>query len=275
MTVDCEWIERNLEGLFSGHLTEEESRVARRHIEGCEACQREIRGLNAIDPLIKQHFRRQVQIACQIPRVNRARAVSFSGAAVALVIVLLFVVLRSPQANTVGTALPEAAQSGATASVETSPAVKDDTVSPVERSKPTLEPDQIQKAKPPATPAVTADSPEFLVTDPAGYTHSLEEYRGHVLVIAIWSAREKEQVANFERLYKIYGTNAKFRFLGVTSERQAKPRDFTFPVVYNQGSKLFGAQLGEFVVVGPMGSIELRGSLVKDYETLRKTLQGR
>src|SRR5262245_35444180 len=99
MTVDCEWIERNLEGLFSGRLTEEESRIARRHIEGCEACQREIRGLNAIDPLIKQHFRRQLQVARQTPRVNRVRAMSFSGAAVALVAVLLFVGLREPQAN--------------------------------------------------------------------------------------------------------------------------------------------------------------------------------
>jgi hypothetical protein len=166
-------------------------------------------------------------------------------------------------------------QSGANASVESVPPVKDEVETPVERAKPTVPPDQAPNAKPIVAPPVTPNSPDFVVTDAAGYEHTLQDYRGHVVVIAMWSARQLETASNFERLYKAYGTNPKFRFLGVTNERQKKPTNLTFPVVYNQGSKLFGAQPGEFVVVDPMGSVQLRGLLVKDFDALRKALQAK
>jgi hypothetical protein len=272
MTVDCEWIERNLEGIFCDRLSPEDSQVARMHIESCAPCQREVRAMNAIDPLVKRHFRRELQVAQQRLRVNKARALGLSAAAVAIVTVLLFVGLGSPQTNSRTPITSQPPQSGATAAVESTPSVKDEAGTAVARSKPTTQPDQVQNPKSIAAP-VTANSPEFVVTDVAGYQHTLQDYRGHVVVIAIWSPRQIEPAANFERLYKAYGTNPKFRFLGVMNERLKKPANLTFPVMYNQGSKLFGAQVGEFVVVDPMGSIELRGSLVKDFETLRKTLQ--
>ena len=94
-------------------------------------------------------------------------------------------------------------------------------------------------------------------------------------MIGLWRPDQAGPASNLDRLYKAFGSNPKFRFLGVTNERNAKPNNLTFPVVYNQGSKLFGAQPGDFVLLDESGSIELRGSLVKDFENLRKTLQGK
>jgi hypothetical protein len=284
MTVHCEWIERNLEGIFCDGLSAEDSQVARMHIESCVSCQREVRALNAIDPLVKRYFRRELQVARRPRHVNTVRAFGLSGAAVAVFAVLLFVGFRSPQTNSLAPIASQPPQSGGTVSVESIPPVKDEartpeneTETPVERSKrtkPIPQPDQVPNPKL-VVPPITPTSPEFVVTDAAGYQHTLQDYRGHVVVIAIWNARQMEPALNFERLYKAYGTNPKFRFLGVTNERQKKPTNLTFPVVYNQGSKLFGAQVGEFVVVDPTGSIEFRGSLMKDLEALRKTLQAK
>ena len=41
MTVDCQWIEKNLEALSCDRLNEEEVRLAKAHIEACESCRTE------------------------------------------------------------------------------------------------------------------------------------------------------------------------------------------------------------------------------------------
>jgi hypothetical protein len=66
----------------------------------------------------------------------------------------------------------------------------------------------------------------------------------------------------------------KFRFVGVSNARVEKPANATFPVFYNQGSKVFGARSGEFVLLDQNGGVLLRGSLTKDIENLRETLHG-
>jgi hypothetical protein len=70
-----------------------------------------------------------------------------------------------------------------------------------------------------------------------------------------------------------YGSNARFRFLGISNESLAKPANATFPVFYNQGSKLLGAQSGEFVMLDENGSVLLHGSLLKDIDELQRVLQ--
>jgi len=57
------------------------------------------------------------------------------------------------------------------------------------------------------------------------------------------------------------------------SERQPKPTNTTFPLAYNQGSRLFEAAPGDFVLVNETGSVQLRGSLVKDFDKLQKALK--
>jgi len=271
MIVDCEWIERNLESLFCDTLNSEQSQLAREHIETCESCRREVVSLKAIDGLVKQNFRRELATARRPRAVNKARVFGVSGAALAMVAVLLFVALRLPQTNPVAPAL-QPPPPVPTVVVEPAP-IKEEPGPLPKLAKPTPEPDRQLPRNSGVVVPVTPDSPEFLVTDPAGYSHTVDEYRGHVVVLGVWNRSQLEPTSNFERLYKTFGANPKLRFLGVANERLTKPAGLTFPVLYNQGSKLFGAKPGEFVLLDPMGSVKLRGSLVGDFESLRRALE--
>lgn len=275
MTVDCQWIEKNLEALFCDGLNEDEKRLARAHIEICPACGREVQALHAIDPLVKTHFRRELAIARR-PRVaNTARIFGLSGAAVTVIAILLFVVFRAPQTNPSFTPAPAPPQTASAPATEAPPTAKENPDAEAERAKPVVGGDRVEGAKPVVSPPVPPDAPEFMVTDPAGYSHTADEYRGRVVVVGVWSPDQTEAVANLERLYKAYATNPGFRFLGVAKDRVTKPVNATFPVVYNQGSKLFGAQPGNFVLLNENGSVELRGSLVADFDALRSALQAK
>ena len=94
-------------------------------------------------------------------------------------------------------------------------------------------------------------------------------------MIGVLNAGQPDVASNLESLYKTFGSNSKFRFIGISNDRQARLVNTTFPVTYNQGSKLLGAQPGEFVLLDEAGMIQLRGSLVRDFETLRRSLQER
>jgi hypothetical protein len=274
MTVDCQWIEKNLEALFCDRLNEEESRLARSHIDNCAACGREARALNAIDPLIKSHFQRELEIARR-PRVfHRARVFGLAGVAASVAIVLFLVLIRPTNSTSVVT--PTAGFPTETPVVSNEPTrpVKEEDAIEIKRAKP--EPSSpVDRKRQPPLPPVTANSPDFLVTDPAGYSHTLDEYRGRVVLIAVWSQNQTESIANIERLHRANSTNPKFRLIGVSTARQPKPANTTFPIFYNEGSKLFGAQPGEFVLLDENGTAELRGSLTKDVENLRKILQSK
>jgi hypothetical protein len=266
MTVDCQWVENNLEALSCDSLDADTSGLARKHIESCGSCRKEVEALNAIDPLIKKHFQRQLEIARQPRTVQRGRLVGLSAAAVAIAAVLLFVTLPGPKPIPLTPVQPQIAPA---ASVETPAApVKSNGTGEVDRTKPAPAPNKPIDSQPPAQTVVTEDAPDFLVIDAAGYSHTLDDYRGHVAVIALLNQEQGEATANFDNLYKTYGANPKFRFLGVTGSHSAKRANTTFPLVYNQGSKLFGAHAGEFVVVDERGSIVLRGSIVKDFKSL-------
>jgi hypothetical protein len=272
--VDCQWIEKNLEALFCDRLNEEESRLARSHIDNCAACGREARALNAIDPLIKSHFQRELEIARR-PRVfHRARVFGLAGVAASVAIVLFLVLIRPTNSTSVVT--PTAGFPTETPVVSNEPTrpVKEEDAIEIKRAKP--EPSSpVDRKRQPPLPPVTANSPDFLVTDPAGYSHTLDEYRGRVVLIAVWSQNQTESIANIERLHRANSTNPKFRLIGVSTARQPKPANTTFPIFYNEGSKLFGAQPGEFVLLDENGTAELRGSLTKDVENLRKILQSK
>jgi hypothetical protein len=153
--------------------------------------------------------------------------------------------------------------------------IKIDEPAEIERAKPTPESSPVPDRRPENASIVTSNSLDLLVTDPAGYSHNLSEYRGHVVVIGVWNADQPDSISNFERLYKANADNSKIRFLGVATRRQRKPANTTFPIFYNEGSKLFGAQSGEFVVLNENSTILSRGSLVKDFDRLAKSLRGR
>jgi hypothetical protein len=277
MTVDCQWVEKHLEALFSEELAEQESRAARAHIESCESCKAETQSLIAIDPVIKSYFRRELEIARRPQVIHKGRVFGLSTAAVVVVALLLMIVIRTPQ--------PPAAvapPSGSVANVPAppteppTPTIKQNDQTSPQLAKPTPEPAAAaDRVRPISSTPVTSNSPDFLVTDPAGYSHTLADFRGHVVVVGVWSRNQSESIANLERLYKSFATNPKIRFVGVPGDRQSKPDKTTFPVLYNQGSKLFGAKPGEFVLLDENGTVESRGSLVKDIDSLTKTLRGK
>ncbi|HLH32663.1 MAG TPA: hypothetical protein VKY31_15795 [Terriglobia bacterium] len=275
--LDCQWIENNLEALFCDRLEPEQDRLARAHIESCESCRREVQAMNAIDPLVKTVFNQNLEEARR-PRVAHAgRAIGLSAAALAIVAILLVVVLRTPQTTLPAApvapsvaqqpVVPETPQPAQVKSPETTPAA--DRAKPVDQPVRRRTPDLAFGAKAPAS----NNAPEFLITDQAGYARKLDDFRGHIVVVALWSGASQEAVSNLERLYQALGSNPKFRFLGISNERLFKPTGTTFPVFYNQGSKLFGIRSGEFALLDENGAVILRGSLTKDFESLQKTVQ--
>jgi hypothetical protein len=274
MTVDCRWVEKNLEGLFCDQLSSEENRAARTHIENCTSCRTEVDALHAIDPLIRNYFRRQLAAATRTHAVPTRRMLVIRVAAVAAVALLLVVLLRTPQITTVLAPVEPAVEDMPVVSAEMPPPVKAETQPDVIRAKPSAGPGAADRR--PVVPApITATAPDFLVSDPAGYAHTLEEYRGQVVIVGVWSSDQPEAAEAMERLYKAHAANPKVRLIGVSHLQEVRPAGMTFPVLYNRGSRLLGAEPGEFVVVSEDGIVELRGSLVKDFDSLRSALENR
>jgi hypothetical protein len=274
MSIDCQWVEKNLEALFCDGLNADEARLARTHIENCANCRTEVAALNAIDPLVKKYFQQQMT-AARVPQRAR-RSVIFGTAAAAIVALLLVALtLRAPEVNIINPpAGPTIVQTNAPPSVGMPEAVKTETAPDTARAKPEPAPpaDALPQAR---VVAPDQSAPEFVVADVAGQSNTLNEYRGRIAVIGVWGADQPEATANFEVLYKTLSSNTKLRFVGVTNAGVVRARNTTFPMVYNQGSRLLGLQPGEFAVVDERGSIELRGSLVKDFDNLRQLLQGK
>jgi len=287
--MDCQWVDKNLEAIFSDALAAEESRQARAHIQSCEHCRKEVQALIAIDPVIKKYFQAQLSRAL---RAGGAPAVSRRGrpawgvrvAAVAIVAIVLVVLLRTPQVNNGPQPVSVQSQAAPIPSADAPSIVKDDAAVENERTKPSTSGrggrDSQRAGAPGEGPVSTssvsapdANPPAFLVTDPAGYSRSLQDYRGFNVLIGVWSPDQVESVSNLERLYKAFGTNPKFRLIGVSNQRAPKPANTTFPIFFNQGSRLLDTKSGEFVLLNEAGGVRLRGLLAGDFETLSKILR--
>ena len=278
--MDCRWVENHLEAIFCDTLAEEETRLAREHIENCAACRSEVQSLMAIDPLIKKYFHAQVARAVRAGDAP-ARGIwrsrwSLQAAAVAVVAVVLILLFRIPQPNDVQTTV-SVQTAAAPASVDGPSIDKKDSAEPNERAKPSA--DRLAETEVSGRSTVlsptpdTTNAPTFLVSDPAGYSHSIQDYRGFKTFIGVWSPEQPRSIAALERLYKTFGSNPALRFIGVSPQRSSKPPNTTFPVFSNQGSRLMGAKPGEFVLLNEVGSVTLRGLLAEDFETLSKALR--
>src|SRR5215831_3926384 len=147
MNVNCQWIETNLESLFCDTLTEEESRLARAHIEDCTSCRKEAQALNAVDPVIKNYFRHELEVARRPRFVHKGRVFGFSTAAGALVIVLSLLVLRTPQ--------PAPLTAPVALAPTVPPVPQPNTPAPIKQN----DPGEVQRAKPSAEPSAPADRP--------------------------------------------------------------------------------------------------------------------
>jgi hypothetical protein len=115
-----------------------------------------------------------------------------------------------------------------------------------------------------AAPADAGPAADFRVMDPAGYSQTLEDFRGRILLFGVLNGEQPQTAANFQRVYEAFGANTRLRILGVSVQRQAKPPNTTFPIAYNQGSRLLGAASSQFLLVDEAGSVRFRGSLAEE-----------
>ena len=279
MKVDCQWIDKNLEALFCGTLSPQDQERAHEHIGSCGTCGKEVAALNSIDPMVKKYFQAEFDrvlrgSAVDMRHVARGRLIAVSTGTVIAASLLVALVLLTSHLNRMDRSIPATPEVNSSESSATQLPSKTTDSTTVERTKPT-ESAPVDHPQPHRTEATTAtqNAPDFLVSDPAGYSRTIADYRGYIFVIGILDSSQLESAANLERIYKAFNSNAKFRFLGVASDRQSKPANITLPIAYNHGSKLFGARPGDFVLLDETGSILLRGSLTKDLDGLQKTLQ--
>ena len=212
--MDCQWVENHLEAIFCDNLGEQENRLARAHIESCAACRNEVQALMAIDPVIKKYFRAQLAQAVRAgdaPARGRTRyRWSLQVAAVALVAIVLVVLLRTPQADHVQSPVPVQTAAVPAVPVDAPSVNKNDAAVQNERTKPAADfagqPEAtLRSAAVPSTP--DANAPAFLVSDPVGYSHSIQDYRGFKMLIGVWSPDQPQSIASLERLYKTFGSN--------------------------------------------------------------------
>ncbi len=279
MRIDCQWVSTNLEAISCDSLGAEEARLVRDHIQDCAHCRSEIESLEAIDVVIKKYVRHQMAVAHSPgrPRV----AWGYVGAAAAVAIALVMAV--SLQLQPGPASLPPAPDQSVTAPApaENPGLDKDSESTATLRAKP-------EEAGPaagaasggPAAAAAAAaagpdasGAPEFVITDPAGYSRTLEDYKGYVLFFGVWQPTQPEAIANIERVYKTFGSNTRLRIVGISNQREANPANTTFPLFYNQGSRLLNAVPGEFVLLDQTGAVRLRGSLLTPPDNLMKVLR--
>jgi hypothetical protein len=124
-------------------------------------------------------------------------------------------------------------------------------------------------------PIVPLDAPKFAVIDPSGYATGLQDYRGHIVLIGIWSADQPEAAQNLQRVYQAFGTRRELRILGVSRRNQDRLPGTTFPIVFNNGSRLLEVQNSEFVVIDKDGREQMRGSLAGDVKVLIPQIRAR
>jgi hypothetical protein len=278
MNTDCQWIDKNLEAFFSGTLSQEDQHRAQHHIANCGQCGKEVAALNSIDPLVKRYFDSELRRVQQEPprRIAKVRLAAVSSVALLAACLLFAIALHNSRSDSnASSAVPIQAANSPSQPADTVVSAKtSDREATAERTKPADSTANVTVQAPRAAAAPDSNAPDFMVIDPAGYSRTLSDYRGYVFVLSILNRDQRDVISHFEQLYKQFGSNRKFRFLAVSSDRQIRmPNTTTFPVAYNHGSKLFGALPGDFVLLDETGALRLRGSLVKDFERLQKTLQ--
>jgi hypothetical protein len=255
--MDCKWMNAHFEAYCCNRLSPHDEGIADSHIQSCEACQEELRGLNAIDPMIKELFRQRLAAASARRTAPSRRFVPAAAGAALAAAAIALVLLFNPGSETPD---PQAVPAQAQSAQQTVP--KDDGPAAIDRAKPDEAGAPLSSAAATGTNS-NAAAEAFAVIDPAGYVRRLEDYRGYVLVFGVWSPDQPQAAANLEEIYRTFARDTRFRLIGVSSRREPAP-DVIFPVVYNSDSRLLGARESEFVVIDAGGAERLRGSLLTD-----------
>jgi Putative zinc-finger len=261
--MNCQWLNSKLESYFCDGLSEEDRQVFQKHMASCEDCRQRVESLKEIDPLVREVLQRRLAIARMAAQSNprpRLFKLGMGAAGLAAAVVLLLVVGLRFAEDTPIPPPPVAIQPPPVQQLP--PEVKKD---PSPESNPSLtKPKDGTPAKPAPQPQLDSplpDGPDFAITDAAGYTATLETYRGRVLLFAVVSADEKAAIANLQQLYDAFGSNPGIRVFAVARHREDQFNGVSFPVFFNNGSRLLGVQDGKFLLADASGKSKLEGSL--------------
>ncbi len=257
-------MEEKLEPFFCDRLTADENRAAHAHLESCSDCRATIQEFTALDPLIKKVFQQNLAIS-RMPRQRRSPLTISAFAAAIAFVILLLVWMPSRQSSNVQTAHSPTPTVAATP-LDTASVPKINEPAPPERAKPeAVIPDRPATVAPQAVNSERAGKavPDFLITDFAGYSRSIGDYRGSVLIFGVLGADQPQAVSNLQKVYETFGKNTKLRIVGVLNQRGTAPAGATFTMAYNEGSALLGATASDVVIVDETGTVRFRGSLLE------------
>ncbi len=193
MNADCQWIDSNLEAFFCDGLNSDQDRRARNHIADCDRCRDMVAELRAVDPIVQKLFRHELARARSPQRRSPVLIGSVAAAFAALILVIVIQVPRfvtndsKPQDT-----LPVA--TATTASVQEAAVPKTPETVSTERVKPDAAVAPDQRGQVPVRPMVVGENaPDFLVTDPAGYSRNLKDFSSHVLIFGVWTSRRPQR----------------------------------------------------------------------------------
>jgi hypothetical protein len=278
MTTNCQWCQSKLEAYFSEELSQEDLGLFQSHLTSCSDCRREVQELKAIDPLVQQVLQRrlgQARLAGQWNTRPRVWKVALAGSGIALAAVLgVGMLALRPEA-------PAPPTAGTPTKIEEfapSPVMNEN---PKEKTSATpdtglLKPEKGTTAPPAPQPELDlrpTNGPDFDIIDAAGEGSTLESFRGRVLLFGVVSSEQKEATSNLQELYRAFGSNPNVRIFGVANRREDKIEGATFPVLFNNASKLLGVQNGHFLIMDSAGSSKLKGSLANEADVTRARTQ--
>src|SRR5262249_24731385 len=189
MKADCRWVHARLEDYFTEKLDPQQRRLLSEHLESCESCTQEVESLRNVDAVVRQLFRHRMSVA-QSPKPVRRRILAplaLAGAGIAVAAMLIIGLWRPQEVPA-----PPVAVAPAHAPIKEAssiPSPKEEIKAP-NQTEPGTKPDASapSTARNPADPPVKPGAPAFAVTDAAGYSKDLDDYRGSVLVFGLWSA---------------------------------------------------------------------------------------
>jgi len=260
--TNCQWINSKLEAYFTEELPGEEFQRVQDHLASCAECRRQVDSFQEIDSMVRGVFKRRVALAQQAAQMNtRPRVFKIALASTTLAVVALLLVIGMPFFQQTP-APPVATQTPSVPEIQ--PEVKKDSVEGSANRQLAKPGDEAPAptAVEPSLESIGSDAPDFVITDPAGYTATLETYRGRAFLFGVVSRDQKSAVAGLQQIYDAFDSNRGIRIVGISRQHRDEGFDrATFPILFNHGSKLMGIADGHFLLLDATGKPRLEGSL--------------
>ena len=260
MSNDCQWVESRLEDFLADSAPPEVRIRIESHLDTCTACRQEVEGYRKVDNLVRSHFEHQLARAESGTNLSFRPlrvAGAFAGTGGLVLAVWLGMGVSEPMPA------PSLEEAGISPTGVEDPLLKAEEEADILRAKPTEEEavpglDLLTPARETVARPAAEAMRSFYVTDAAGYTRTLADYSGSILVLGVFGDGGQDA---FENAYASYGTDTRFSFVGVTSTTDQRAEGITFPLLVNRGSSLLETPASGFTIVAPDGEIYRRGSL--------------